>query len=167
MEGMNEILWRSREGRGRWRVTLQPLEGSPAYTGLRMFSADNPPRELTGAVLDEVRRNLTTLKAQDRKDRRVVLRAIAKDARHDARVRAQARRAAERMRAEPSRRGAPRHHDLAFVAELYEGAMADPLKRDAPIREVADRLGTTRSYASKLVKRARQEGYLPPKEGRR
>jgi hypothetical protein len=164
MEGVNVILWQSREGRGKWSVMLEPLEGSPAYRGLTLRSEDDPPREPTGAVLDEVRRNLSKLKAQDRKDRREVLRSIAKDARHDARIRAQARREAARFEAAPSRRGAPRHHDLAKVAELYEGAMADPVKREAPIREVADRLGTTRAYASKLVKRARQAKYLPPKE---
>jgi hypothetical protein len=163
MEGVNVMLHKSREGRGTWSVMLEPVEGSPAYMGITLRSADDPPRELTGAVLDEVRRNLTKLRTQDRSNRREVLRAIAKDARHDARIRAQARRAATRMKAAPSK-GAPRHHDLAKVAELYEVVMADPVKREAPIRELADRLGTTRAYASKLVKRARKDKYLPSKE---
>lgn len=61
----------------------------------------------------------------------------------------------------PTRRGAPRRHDPVRVANVYINAMANPKQRAAPIRAVAESLGTSRAYASKLVKRARQEGYLP------
>lgn len=142
-------------GRGQWWVQFRVENGR--RIGLSLSSTEDPPREVTGALLREVGTRFGSLTAKDSTVRRDFYRFLANDAKEDVRARAKATRLAERQG--PQRMGRPPTYDLVRVAEVYAAAVA---RRDAaPVKAVADATGASRPYASKLVRQARERGYLP------
>ena len=147
-------------GRGQWWVQFRVEKGR--RIGLSLSSTEDPPREVTGALLRDVGTRFGSLTAKDSTIRKDFYRFLANDAKEDVRTRAKARRLTERQG--PRRMGRPPTYDLVRVAEVYATAVA---RRDAaPVKAVADATGASRPYASKLVRQARERGYLP-NEGER
>lgn len=146
-------------GRGRWRVGFD-VDEAGRRVGIHLASMGDPKREVTGALLRDLGTRFGQLREADAEFRRAFFREVARDRREDARQRAKARRLASRR--SNTRKGRPRHHDLAKVAEVY--AVQVGRGNQAPVKAVAEALGTTRSYASKLVARAKRDGYLPSNE---
>ncbi len=159
MEGWtyNDHLWRSKHGHGRWRVSFKVAEvdGTPRYVGFTVTSDEDPPRELTGAVIDELRGSLRRLKDADRADNRALLKERSKDERLDIKQRAEAARSADLYKG--SRLGRPRTYDLETVARIVRKAEIEGKPR---VPELVDKLGVSSAYAPKLIKAAKDAGLL-------
>jgi hypothetical protein len=145
-EGIVQVLrWQDRQRR-RWSCMFRVVvgeDGRRRYVGLTLDSYASSGQTLTPAVLRALADDLSGLMADDDTQRRALLRRYA-------------------PRVMPrSRPGPKRERSSEEVAKVW---LAASDRGELPGRAVERHFGVSPAIASRLVKRAREEGLLPPRE---
>jgi hypothetical protein len=144
-EGIVQVLrWHDRQRRA-WSCMFRVVVGEGGrrrYVGLTLDSYASSGQTLTPAVLRALADDLPGLMADDDAQRRALL-----------------RRYAPRVMPRP-RPGPKRERSSEDVAKVW---LAASDRGEPPGRAVESHFGVAPAVASRLVRRAREEGFLPPK----